>query len=169
MSLPVIVTGLHFPISSTFFSAASGSRSSRTSSTSASTMIFSSRTVIRSSLMSKRVFTTLLSLSFCSVIIAIVCPVHSSLPGCSVELYKSNCTCISANGVRSSCAALAVNCLCISNASERRSSILLYETLSWFNSFTSFSSILESDRFCACTSSILSENFLSGFNACPTI
>lgn len=41
------------------------------------------------------------------------------------ELYKSSCTCISANGVRSSCAAFAVNCLCISNASDRRSSILL--------------------------------------------
>ena len=32
----------------------------------------------------------------------------------------------------------------------------LYETLSWFSSFTWFSSIRESARFCACTFSILS-------------
>ena len=119
--------------------------------------------------MSRSVFTILLSLSFCSVTIFIVCKVSVSLPGCLVELYKSSCTCIKDSGVRSSCAAFAVNCLCISKASERRSSILLYEVLSWFSSFTWFSSIRESARFCACTSSILSENSLIGLRARPLI
>ena len=127
------------------------------------------RDMIKSTLISRSVFTILLSLSFCSVTIFIVCRVTSSSPGCREELYESSCICIKDSGVLSSCAAFAVNCLCISNASERRSSILLYETLSWFSSLTLFSSIRESARFCACTSSILSENSLIGFSACPLI
>ena len=119
--------------------------------------------------MSRSVFTILPSLSFCSVNIFIICTVSASLPGCWVEWYRSSCTCINDNGVRSSCAALAVNCLCISNASERRSSILLYETLSWFSSLILHSSIPESARFWACTSSILSENSRIGLSACPLI
>ena len=169
MSLPIIVTSVHSPISSISFSCARGSRSANTSSTSASTIILSSRLTVWSSLISRSVFTILLSLSFCSVTIFIVCRVTSSSPGCREELYESSCICIKDSGVLSSCAAFAVNCLCISNASERRSSILLYETLSWFSSLTLFSSIRESARFCACTSSILSENSLIGFSACPLI
>ena len=116
ISLPTIFTSLHFPISFIFFSCASGSRSANTSSTSALTIIVSSRPT-----------------------------------------------------VWSSCAAFSVNCLCILNASDRRSSILLYETLSLFSSLTWFSSIWESDRFCNCTSSILSENSPIGLSARPLI
>ena len=169
ISLPTIFTSLHFPISFIFFSCASGSRSANTSSISALTIIVSSRPTVWSSLMSRSVFTILLSLSFCSVTIFIVCMVSASLPGCLPELYKSSWICINDNGVRSSCAAFSVNCLCILNASDRRSSILLYETLSLFSSLTWFSSIWESDRFCNCTSSILSENSPIGLSARPLI
>ena len=46
ISLPTIFTSLHFPISFIFFSCASGSRSSNTSSTSALTIIVSSRPTV---------------------------------------------------------------------------------------------------------------------------
>lgn len=46
ISLPTIFTSLHFPISFIFFSCASGSRSANTSSTSALTIIVSSRPTV---------------------------------------------------------------------------------------------------------------------------
>ena len=169
MALPTIVVSLQFPISFISFSWASGSRSTSTSSTRASTAMVSSLLTVWSSLISSSVLTILLSRPFCSVTIFSVCKVSASLPGCGVEWYKSSCTCMTDSGVRSSCAAFAVNCLWISKASARRSSILLYEIRSWFSSFTLFSSMRESARFCACTSSIFSENSRMGLSAWPLI
>ena len=169
ISLPIKSTLSHFSIRLIPFSCARGSKSARTSSTRADIAISSSRAIVWSSLISRSVLTILLSRSVCSVIMLIVCCADVSLFGCFEELYKSIWSCITASGVRSSWAALAVNCLCSLNASDSRSSILLYETLSWFSSENLFSSIRESDRFCACTSSIFFEKSHSGFSAWPLI
>ena len=135
------------------FSSARGARSVNISSTIGASSIASSHGTLLSSLISRRIFVICDMRSVCSFIRSRTLRVSSSTSGCSME-NKSICACKSASGVRSSWAALPVNCRWLLNPSSRRSIILLKERQNCRNSGSTSSLTFISDKLSGCTFSI---------------
>ena len=129
----------------TFFSSAIGARSAKTSSVMGANCILSLHLMLRSSLISSRVFVICDIRSVCSCKSLKNSAVSGFISVCSTE-KSSICACIKARGVRSSCAAFPVNCRCAVNPSLSRSIILLKEWLNCLNSGKTSLLIFISDR-----------------------
>ena len=139
-SLPVSCTFSPVCVSVMPFFCASGVRSTSTSSAIGARSMQSVRGTDCRSLISSSVRTRALSRSSCSCSKRSSAAVSASICGCSAA-KSSIRVCMSASGVRSSCAALPVNCRCVSNDCARRSSIALTDRLSCRNS-----AVVSSDR-----------------------
>ena len=87
--------------------------------------------------------------------------------GCVLRLFvkTSRFVCITAKGVRSSCAALATNRFCAEKALSRRASMSLKDLVRREISSSESGTSSGSDRFCACTWRILSLNLRRGVRA----
>ena len=145
---------------------ARGVRSARTSSTIGANSIWSLQGTLRSSLISSSVFVICDIFSVCSCRSSRKAASSHSISGCSAE-NSSTCACMSASGVRSSCAAFPVNCRCALKPSSRRSIMLLNDLLNCWNSGSTSSLIFMSAKLLGCTFSTCDAKARSGLSARP--
>ena len=163
VSLPISVPSPSYESVTPFFSA-SGVRSVKISSSIGASSTVSLQRTVRSALISSRIFVICDMRSVCSCKSLRNSAVSGSASACSTA-NNSICACMSASGVRNSCAAFPVNCRCAVKPSSKRSIILLKELLNCLNSGSTSSLTFISDKLFGCTCSICAAKLRKGFSA----
>ena len=148
------------------FWSASGARSASTSSIRGASSISSLQGMARSSLISSNVLVMLDILSVWSRSSVRRSLVAGGTSGCSTA-NSSIWACMSASGVRNSCAALPENWRCAAKPASRRCIMPLNDSLNLLNSGSTSSLIFESARFPGCTCSICAAKARRGLSARP--